>query len=110
MIPDLMTEIERLRDENAMMASKPCLECETVVPGLQSRLEDQKTTIRTLRNLLQRADSALGAVPYHVAGVQSQDPIGHMMALEVWDNYAIILSDLRRDIRKLLTGEQNAGF
>jgi hypothetical protein len=33
MIPDLMAEIERLRTENAALATRPCIACEIITPA-----------------------------------------------------------------------------
>ena len=56
MIPDLMAEIERLRSENAALATRPCIACEIITPAqietLRNRAEFLENELRGALNLL----------------------------------------------------------
>ena len=41
MIPDLMAEIERLRAENAALATRPCIACEIIAPAQIEALRER---------------------------------------------------------------------
>jgi predicted ester cyclase len=48
MIPDLVTEIERLRAENIELASRPCFECDVITPGILSSLRAENEKLRAM--------------------------------------------------------------
>ena len=48
MIPDLITEIERLRAENIELASRPCFECDVITPGILSSLRAENEKLRAM--------------------------------------------------------------
>jgi hypothetical protein len=47
MIPDLMAEIERLRTENAALATRPCIACEIITPAQIEALRERCTLLET---------------------------------------------------------------
>ena len=48
MIPDLITEIERLRAENIELASRPCFECDVITPEILSSLRAENKKLRAM--------------------------------------------------------------
>lgn len=47
MIPDLIAEIERLRAENAALASRPCITCEIITPAQIEALRERADALQT---------------------------------------------------------------
>lgn len=47
MIPDLMAEIERLRTENAALATRPCIACEIITPAQIDALQERADLLET---------------------------------------------------------------
>jgi len=47
MIPDLMAEIERLRTENAALATRPCIACEIITPSQIEALRERADLLQT---------------------------------------------------------------
>jgi predicted ester cyclase len=60
MIPDLVTEIERLRAENIELASRPCFECDVITPGILSSLRAENAKLkRQLESLVEQQNKNL---------------------------------------------------
>jgi len=63
MIPDLITEIERLRAENIELASRPCFECDVITPGILSSLRAENAKLkRQLESLVEQQNKNLPAI------------------------------------------------
>jgi len=63
MIPDLVTEIERLRAENIELASRPCFECDVITPGILSSLRAENAKLkRQLESLVEQQNKNLPAI------------------------------------------------
>ena len=63
MIPDLVTEIERLRAENIELASRPCFECDVITPGILSSLRAENVKLkRQLESLVEQQNKNLPAI------------------------------------------------
>ena len=63
MIPDLITEIERLRAENIELASRPCFECDVITPGILSSLRAENAKLkRQLESLVEQQNKNLPTI------------------------------------------------
>jgi len=63
MIPDLITEIERLRAENIELASRPCFECDVITPEILSSLRAENAKLkRQLESLVEQQKKNLPAI------------------------------------------------
>ena len=63
MIPDLVTEIERLRAENIELASRPCFECDVITPGILSSLRAENAKLkRQLESLVEQQNKNLPTI------------------------------------------------
>jgi hypothetical protein len=85
---------QALRDENAALASRPCLECDTVTP----------VRIAALCELLAQAQSLIQAFPRHYTAASDTDSTASMIQHDRWQAFQDHCAKACTKIRNCLHG------
>jgi hypothetical protein len=91
-------EIGKLQKEITALASRPCLECDTVTP----------VRIADLCKLLRQADSLIQAFPRHYAAASETDASASMIQHDRWQAFQEHCAKVCAKIRNCLHDAQNA--